>query len=125
AVRVRLMTALAAATVLLAAGAPPAGAHGDPLELSPLAPALRHPHAPRARAARGGSVLATLQRLARAGAISEASAREYSATYLAAQRSLGRLSGTRREELAAVLANVRAIDAAGGLSASRAPALFL
>src|SRR6202035_586451 len=40
-------------------------------------------------------------------------------------RSLGRLGGTRRTELGAVLANARAIAAAGQLTASRLPALFL
>jgi hypothetical protein len=45
--------------------------------------------------------------------------------YIAARRAAGRLSGTRRLELSAVLENVRAIAAAGELTASRAPALFL
>ncbi|HWX75404.1 MAG TPA: D-glucuronyl C5-epimerase family protein, partial [Solirubrobacteraceae bacterium] len=44
---------------------------------------------------------------------------------MAAQRSLGKLAGTRRSELSAVLENVRAIAAEGLLSSSRAPALFL
>jgi hypothetical protein len=44
---------------------------------------------------------------------------------VAAQRSLGKLAGTRHAELSAVLENVRAIAAEGLLSSSRAPALFL
>ncbi len=66
-----------------------------------------------------------LASLLRSGAISEAVERQDYSIYLAAKRSLGRLSGTRRTELGAVLANVRAIAAAGELTASRLPALFL
>ena len=50
--------------------------------------------------------------------------RDYSA-YTQAKRSLGKLKGTRRTELGAVLANVQAIAAAGGFIPSRLGALFL
>ena len=43
----------------------------------------------------------------------------------AAKSSLGKLSGTRKAELGAVLANVQAMAAAGELIPSRLPALFL
>jgi hypothetical protein len=45
--------------------------------------------------------------------------------YNAARRSLAHLSGTRRAELGAVLANLEAIAAAGRLDASRLPVLIL
>jgi len=59
------------------------------------------------------------------GAITEAVYQQDYATYLAAKRALGKLSGTRNAELGAVLANVQAIAAAGELIPSRLPALFL
>ena len=59
------------------------------------------------------------------GQISEAVYRKDYAIYTAAKRSLGQLSGTRRAELGAVLANIQAIAAAGQLSASRQAAVFL
>jgi len=80
--------------------------------------------APAARAA-ARSVTATLQGLERSGAIAEAAYRQYSSAYIAAVRSQSRLAGTRAEELGGVLANVRAIAAAGELTPSRLPALFL
>ena len=79
----------------------------------------------QAAARRGPSVSAALAGLLRTGAISEASYRQYYVAYTDAKRSLGRVSGTRSVELGAVLANVRAIAAAGGFTPSRLPALFL
>src|SRR6202035_3038258 len=79
----------------------------------------------RAAAQRGPSVTAALASLQRSGAITEATEHQDYSVYLAATRSLGRLGGTRRTELGAVLANARAIAAAGQLTASRLPALFL
>ena len=61
----------------------------------------------------------------RSGAINETLERQYYSSYVAAKRSLGRLGGTRRTELGAVLANVQAMAAAGSLNASRLPAVFL
>ena len=81
--------------------------------------------APCPAAAARTSVAAALLGLERSGAITPAAYAQDRATYVAAQRALGRLSGTRLVELGAVLDNVRAIAAAGGLTASRAPALFL
>src|SRR6516165_4070739 len=71
------------------------------------------------------SVVGALQGLRRSGAISAGEYARDKATYVTAQRALGRLSGTRLSELGAVLENVRAIAAEGLLSASRVPAVFL
>ncbi|HXW58142.1 MAG TPA: D-glucuronyl C5-epimerase family protein [Solirubrobacteraceae bacterium] len=78
-----------------------------------------------AATARGPSVAGALQQLWRAGEISEALYKQDGATFTGAERSLSKLRGTRQKELGAVLANVRAIAAAGELSASRLGALFL
>src|SRR5437899_1886770 len=76
-------------------------------------------------AAARGSVTSALGGLRRSGAITATTYARDLATYVSAQRALGRLAGTRRTELGAVLENVRAITAAGGLTPSRLPALFL
>ncbi len=75
--------------------------------------------------ARGPSVPAALAGLQRSGAIAPAVYQQDSSAYLAAVSSLKKLSGTRRAELGAVVANVQAIAAAGGFIPSRLPALFL
>jgi hypothetical protein len=88
-----------------------------------LAPA-RHVRADAA-STHGPSVTAALASLLHSGAIPQATyTNDYSA-YVAAKRSLGRLSGTRQAELGAVIANVQAIAAAGELTPTRLPALFL
>jgi hypothetical protein len=74
---------------------------------------------------RGPSVSRVLLSLRGSGAISQADYARYYAAYVAAKHSLARLSGTRRIELGAVLANVQAMAAAGLLSPSRLPAVFL
>jgi hypothetical protein len=79
----------------------------------------------RARAARGPSVSGALSSLQKSGALTAAVYQQDLAGYTAAKRSLAKLSGTRRVELGAVLANVQAIAAAGQFTASRLPALFL
>jgi hypothetical protein len=79
----------------------------------------------RAAASRGPSVSAALQSLLHSAAISEAAYHQDYSAYVAAKSSLGRLSGTRKEELGAVLANVQAMAKAGELIPSRLPALFL
>jgi len=89
-----------------------------------LAP-LGRPIRARAASSHGPTVSRALASLRATGAISEAVYRQDYSIYLAAKRSVGRIGGTRREELAAVLSNVQAIAAAGELSASRAPAVFL
>ncbi len=78
-----------------------------------------------AAAAHRVTVTAALQRLQKSGAITEVAYRQYQGTYSAAKTSLRRLSGTRRVELGAVLANVEAMASGNLLSASRLPAVFL
>jgi D-glucuronyl C5-epimerase C-terminus len=79
----------------------------------------------RAAAAHGPSVSAALASLLRSRQISEAVYKKDLAVYTGAKRSLGHLSGTRREELGAVMANVQAMAAAGYLTASRQAVIFL
>jgi hypothetical protein len=75
--------------------------------------------------ASGPTVTAALASLQRSGTIAPAVYQQDYSAYVAAVNSLKRLSGTRRSELGAVVANVRAIAAAGGFAPSRLPALFL
>ncbi len=117
--RVRAITRLGALRLAdPGAGAPTQrGREGPPTDAATAGPArarspLRTP---------GGALLG----LARSGVISAADYRRYLAGYRLARRSLGRLRGTRRTELGAVLANVQAIAAVGGFTPSRLPALFL
>jgi D-glucuronyl C5-epimerase C-terminus len=93
--------------------------------LATLPAAAERSHLARPAARRGPSVPSALLGLQRSGAITPAAYQQAYGSYLAAQRSLGRLSGTRRVELGAVIANLQAIAAGGGLTASRLPALFL
>ncbi|HWG08163.1 MAG TPA: D-glucuronyl C5-epimerase family protein [Solirubrobacteraceae bacterium] len=78
-----------------------------------------------ARASRGQSVSGALQSLRAGGGITSAQYSQYYNAYVAAKRSLGRLSGTRRSELGAVLANVQAMAASGYFIPSRLPVIFL
>jgi hypothetical protein len=75
--------------------------------------------------AKGPTVTAALQSLERAGAISPSVYEQDYTTYVGAKGSLAKLTGTRHEELGAVLANVQAMAAAGDLIASRLPVIFL
>jgi D-glucuronyl C5-epimerase-like protein len=123
-VRARLLPALVVLLALSGLTAASASARGVLLELAPASHLTRHPSA-RSAARRGPSVTAALASLLHAGAINEALYRQYYNAYVAARQSLGRLSGTRRGELGAVIANVQAIAAAGELNASRLAAVFL
>jgi hypothetical protein len=93
--------------------------------LTTLPAVADRPSRARSAARRAPSVAAALLSLQRAGAITPAAYQQAYGSYLSAQRSLGRLSGTRRAELGAVVANLQAIAAGGGLTASRLPALLL
>jgi hypothetical protein len=110
AVRARQLWALLLGVALLYLTAAPAQARG-----STGARATRHVT----------SISAALLRLRAAGAITDAVYQKDYGALLAARRSLGRLRGTRKEELGAVLANIEAIAASGSLSSSRAGALFI
>lgn len=79
----------------------------------------------RAAASHGPTVTAALASLLHAGSLAQANYRSDYTAYVAAKRSLGKLAGTRREELGSVLANVQAMAAAGELVASRLPVVFL
>jgi hypothetical protein len=76
-------------------------------------------------AAAGTSVSGALQSLKRSGAITPAQYTQYYNAYAAAKSSLGRLGGTRRAELGAVMTNVQAMAASGYFIASRLPVIFL
>ncbi|MHB8242829.1 MAG: D-glucuronyl C5-epimerase family protein [Solirubrobacteraceae bacterium] len=93
---------------------------GGTTSATALAPVRAH-----AAAKHGPSVTAALQSLLHSGAIPQATYSKDYAAYVAAKHSLGNLSGTRRVELGAVLANVQAIAAAGQFTPTRLPALFL
>jgi hypothetical protein len=92
-----------------------------------IAAALANFVAPRslAAAARGPTVYGALQSLQRSGALSAEAYGEDSSTYTAALGAGKHLSGTRRTELANVIANVQQMAAAGDFIPSRLPALML
>jgi D-glucuronyl C5-epimerase C-terminus len=95
-----------------------------PVRTSALGP-VRAPARARAAASHGPTVTAALASLKRSGTITPAVYQQDYSAYVAAVNSLKKLSGTRRAELGAVVANVQAIAAAGGFIPSRLPALFL
>jgi len=126
-VRVRRTTTLLAA--LLGAGAlTPALGRALPALSSRAASALapvRVRAQARAAATHGPSVSAALAALEHSGAIAPSDHRRYYEGYVAAKRALARLSGTRKAELGAVLANVQAMAGAGYFTPSRLPVVFL
>jgi D-glucuronyl C5-epimerase C-terminus len=93
----------------------------------PRAPLAHLAQAPPAKPAVGppGSFSDALGRLLAAGSISPATEQADLATMIAARQSLGRLTGTRHTELAAVIDNITQISTAGMLTPSRLPALVL
>jgi hypothetical protein len=129
-----LLVALLSATATTAAAAgDSAAAVGGAVDGAARGAAARASRAPfnrvsshlaSSRSGRVVTVTAALQRLQQSGSISQESYLQYQRTFAAAKRSLGRLSGTRREELGAVLANVEAMAAKGQLIVSRLPVLF-
>jgi hypothetical protein len=78
-----------------------------------------------ASATRGPTVFGALQSLHNAGELTSEAYGSDSSTYTEALSAVKKLSGTRRAELASVIANVQQIAAAGELIPSRLPALFL
>jgi hypothetical protein len=80
---------------------------------------------PAQAGARGPSVTSALASLKRGGGITEAAYKQYLAAYTSAQSSLKRLSGTRRAELGAVIANTQGMAAAGAFIPTRLPVIFL
>lgn len=80
------------------------------------------------KAAPKPTVYGTLKSLQRSAAAGSEAAQALGAditTYSAALTAVGQLSGTRRAELASVIANVQQIAAAGEFAPSRLPTLFL
>jgi hypothetical protein len=73
----------------------------------------------------GRTVRSELRRLRRVGAITATAYRTYNASFSAALAAERRLGGTRAAELTAITVNLHAIAAAGLLTPSRLPALFL
>ncbi len=71
------------------------------------------------------NVRSELARLHRAHAISTGTYRHYLGSFNAALKAVKRLGGTRASELEAVIENLHRIAAAGMLTPSRLPALFL
>lgn len=117
-----LLTLLTCVLLVSAAGTS-AYAAGD--ALTHRAPTNRAPsHRAPSHDSRAATVTAALQRLQRGGLISQGTYLQYQRTFAAAKRSLAHLSGTRREELGAVLANVEAMAARGQLIVSRLPVVF-
>jgi hypothetical protein len=136
-VRATRLAALAVGAIALGGAAAPAALAGKPVAIkarsaSALGPARTPARTSTSASARAGAaashgptVTAALASLQRSGAITPAVYQKYYSAYLAASASLKKLSGTRHNELGAVIANVQAIAAAGGFIPSRLPALFL
>jgi hypothetical protein len=80
---------------------------------------------PASAEARGPTVYGALQSLQRSGGLSAEAYGEDASTYTGALSAIKHLNGTRRAELASVVANVQQIAAAGQLIPSRLPALML
>lgn len=100
---------------------PPAAAL--PEELPPPGAAVAR-RAPAGRAARARTMRGELKRLRRAGEIDTATAAAHRRAFDEAIRTARRLSGIRRAELQAVIANLHDVAARGQLTAARLPALF-
>ena len=81
--------------------------------------------APAARLAARPTVSGALDRALAAGAIDESQRDAWQGTYRDARALIGRLSGTRRRELTATVAQVERLVLRGALTSSRMPAAFL
>ena len=119
--RARLPAALLLGLLAAGGASPDAYAGPDASTLGPVGAPVKAHVASR----HGPTVSRVLSDELRSGALSATDQRLYLDVYIAAKHSLGRLGGTRRAELGAVLANTQAMAAAGALSASRLPAVFL
>jgi hypothetical protein len=82
------------------------------------------PPAPVARAAAGPGVRALVRRAARAGALTDEQAREFSGAWTRALVARTKLSGQRRAELTAVINTLQSFAIRGLLTSSRMPVLF-
>jgi hypothetical protein len=108
---------------------PTADALGRPRPAGPRAgaraPAARTRPLARAAGTKGPTVAHELSRLQAAGQLDALTADTYRQAYAGAKRTLKKLSGYRRQQLAAVLATTDAMAAARLFTASRLPAVFL
>ncbi|MDX6692000.1 MAG: hypothetical protein QOG15_3457 [Solirubrobacteraceae bacterium] len=121
----RLSTADAPAR---AAPQPPPVAAGHPDRARAAARQRRQAAARRAqlqRLRRSPTIRAALKRLVLLGHLSAHEQQRLRRTLSAAQRAQGRLSGTRRAELGAVIAAARALARSHSLTETRVPAVFL
>ena len=126
-VRAKRLAVLALGLLAVGGATSPAALARGALEdrrQSTLAPVHMHVRASTATS-HGPTVSAALQSLLHSAAINEAIYRQDYSAYVAAKASIGKLSGTRKEELGSVLANLQAMASAGELIPSRLPALFL
>ena len=99
---------------------PPLGGVGDAeCQASPQAPP------PKARAAQGPNVRATISRYERRNVITAEQATEFRGIYFDALRARRGLGGQRRAELGAVIGQLESFARRGELTASRLPILFL
>jgi hypothetical protein len=113
----RIASALALAAVASLLALPTMGlAHGAPLGARARRSATH---------SRPPTVTAALQALERSNQLPVGAYAHYEGAYVAAKRSLAKLSGTRHAELAGVLGNVEAMAAKSELIASRLPVVFL
>jgi hypothetical protein len=78
-----------------------------------------------AQAAKGPTVRGELQRLQASGQLDAATAAGYRKSYISAKATLKKLSGFRRVQLTAVVANVEAVAADRLFTPTRLPAVFL
>jgi hypothetical protein len=99
----------------------------DPLiaSFTPTPAPDRAAHATRTAHVAGINVRNALMRLRRRHEISSAAYRRYLTSFNDSLRTVKRLRGTRATELEAVIENLHGIAAAGKLTPSRLPALFL
>jgi D-glucuronyl C5-epimerase C-terminus len=118
-VRAMLLRALALGALLLAVSITP-----SPASTGHARSRAARPSAARSAATKKPTIGSALQSLQSSAQITPAEYAKYAAAYAAAKRSLGKLSGTRRAELGAVMANVEAMAAGGYFIASRLPVIF-
>jgi D-glucuronyl C5-epimerase C-terminus len=123
-VRAKLLRALALGVLLLAVSITPSLASTGHARSRAAQPTAAQPTAAQSAATKKPTITSALQSLQRSAQITPAEYTKYAGAYAAAKSSLGKLSGTRRAELGAVMANVEAMAASGYFIASRLPVIF-
>lgn len=97
----------------------------DPFRPTAADTAQAHPRAAAAAAARRITVVGALKHLLARDAIAKSDYTDYRATYAKALKTVTTLSGRRRAELTAVIGNLNAVAAGGGLTSTRVRLAFL